>query len=345
MKAGELALSPLSALYSAAVRARLAAYERGLLKTSRLPKPVISVGNITVGGTGKTPLVEWICRELSAADRKVCVLSRGYGREKSNQRVLVSDGSTVLATEPEAGDEPLLLARNLVGIAAVISDANRLAAGLWAIENLGTDVFVLDDGFQHIQLERDLNVLVIDATNPFGGRQLLPNGRLREAVSGIGRADCTVITRADRARNLPSIKAEILELTSHRPVFVSAMKCRGLKSLAGEIITRKPTEPVAAFCAVGNPESFFIQLRAEGFNVSHAEQFPDHYRYTQPDIDRLIASSRSALATALVTTAKDSVKLTELHIPFPCYVLDINIQLYEQAEFHRLLEKTCSRKG
>ena len=344
MRTGEVVLSPLSALYSAAVRTRLAAYQRGLLSTSRLPKPVISIGNLTVGGTGKTPLVEWVCRAL-AADRKICVLSRGYGREKSKRRVVVSDGASVLATEPEAGDEPLLLARNLVGVAAVISDANRFSAGLWAVENLGADVFVLDDGFQHLQLERDLNVLVIDATDPWGGGHLLPTGRLREPLSGMARADCIVITRADRAPNLSSLKEEIAELTSGRPVFSSIMNVRGLKSLAGEIVGQKLSEPIAAFCGIGNPESFFTQLRAEGLTVARTERFPDHHRYNQTDIDKIIKNGTSAGAKALITTAKDSVKLTGLQIPMPCYVLDIDIQLNNDDEFRTLLNRAIGNKN
>ena len=345
MRTGEAVLSPLSALYNAAVRTRLAAYQRGLLSTSRLPKPVISIGNLTVGGTGKTPLVEWVCRELAAADRKICVLSRGYGREKSKRRVVVSDGASVLATEPEAGDEPLLLATNLVGIAAVISDADRFSAGLWAVENLGTDVFVLDDGFQHLQLARDLNVLVIDATDPWGGGHLLPTGRLRESISGMTRADCTVITRADRASNLESLKNEILELTSGRAVFSSIMNVRGLKSLAGEIVSHEISKPIAAFCGIGNPESFFTQLRAEGLVVTRTEQFPDHHRYNQADIEKIIKNATSAGAKALITTAKDSVKLTGLQIPMPCYVLEIDIQLTNEDEFRRLLNRAIGNKN
>src|SRR5688500_192500 len=177
-------LSPLSSLYRAVTQARLTAYKRGLFEVTKLAAPVISIGNLTTGGTGKTPLVEWVCRVLARDKRKVCILTRGYGRANPGVRVVVSDAFTVLATATEAGDEPFLLAQNLKGLAAVISDADRAAAGKWALENLGAEVLVLDDGFQHLGLARDLNILTIDATNPWGGGRLLPYGSLREPRSG-----------------------------------------------------------------------------------------------------------------------------------------------------------------
>src|ERR1044071_9842941 len=164
-----LILPPLSAIYSAVTRARVSAYRRGWLAIAKLPVPVISVGNLTVGGTGKTPLVEWVCNAIARETGKsVCVLTRGYGRIKSSSQVLVSDGKTLLAGERESGDEPYLLAQNLIGIAAVVCNSNRFAAGDWALKNLGSEVFVLDDGFQHLSLARDLDIITIDAMNPWG---------------------------------------------------------------------------------------------------------------------------------------------------------------------------------
>ena len=200
--ASSIVLAPLSVLYAAVTRTRLALYKRGVLKLSTLDAPVISVGNITTGGTGKTPLVEWVARALDRQGRKVCILTRGYGRENPNIRIVVSDGQRILANELEAGDEPRLLAENLLGLAAVISDADRFAAGQWANKEFGSDVFILDDGFQHLRLVRDLNIVTIDATNPWGGGRLLPYGRLREPRGVLSRADCVVITRADQAHDL-----------------------------------------------------------------------------------------------------------------------------------------------
>src|SRR5687768_10961141 len=212
-----LVLPPLSALYGAVTRTRLALYQRGTFHTTKLGRPVISVGNITAGGTGKTPLVEWVARNVAGAGKNVCILTRGYGRDNPQRQVVVSDGKTILATPAEAGDEPFLLATKLLGSAAVICNADRISAGRFAIETLGADCFVLDDGFQHLRLARDLNIVTIDATNPWGGGQLLPYGRLREPVSNLSRADCVVLTRCDQAENLETLQAEIRDLTGGRP--------------------------------------------------------------------------------------------------------------------------------
>src|SRR5678810_562776 len=151
---------PLSLLYGAVTRTRLSLYRRGTFQTTKLDRPVISIGNITTGGTGKTPLVEWVARTVASHGKKVCILTRGYGRKDPHLQVIVSDGYGVLASPAEAGDEPYLLATKLTGQAAVISSADRIAAGEEAIKDFGTECFVLDDGFQHLRLARDLNIAV-----------------------------------------------------------------------------------------------------------------------------------------------------------------------------------------
>src|SRR5688572_10241284 len=216
-------LSPLSSLYRAVTQARLTAYKRGLFEVTKLPVPVISIGNLTTGGTGKTPLVEWVSRELARRRRKICILTRGYGRENPGARVIVSDGSKVLTSAAEAGDEPFLLAQELIGLAAVVSDANRVAAGKWAIENLGADVFVLDDGFQHLAMARDLDIVTIDATNPWGGGRLLPAGRLQELRSGLGRAHCFVLTRANQSNQISYLTTSHQRIMSGRAILTSEM--------------------------------------------------------------------------------------------------------------------------
>jgi tetraacyldisaccharide 4'-kinase len=174
-----LALAPLGRLYGVAMRVRRGLYGSGRFRVNELGVPVISVGNLTTGGTGKTPLVEWIARELARTGQRVCILTRGYGRRSPGARVVASNGKEIVANAAQAGDEPLLLAETLNGLAAVISDADRVAAAGWAIENLRSEVFVLDDGFQHLRVARNLNILTIDATNPWGIRRLLPAGILR----------------------------------------------------------------------------------------------------------------------------------------------------------------------
>src|ERR1043165_9570726 len=173
--AATIALTPLSLVYGLAVRIRNGLYRTGIRKAHDVGAPVISVGNLTTGGTGKTPLVELIASRMAADGRRVCVLTRGYSR-KSAGRVVVSDNEAVLADVNDAGDEPLWLAENLRGRAAVVCDKNRVAAAQWAVGNLGSEILILDDAFQHQQIQRDVNVLVIDARNAFGNGRLLPAG-------------------------------------------------------------------------------------------------------------------------------------------------------------------------
>jgi tetraacyldisaccharide 4'-kinase len=328
-----LILPPLSVLYNAVTRTRLSLYRRGTFHATKLDRPVVSIGNITTGGTGKTPLVEWVARAVSAEGKKVCILTRGYGRDNPDRMVIVSDGRTILATPSEAGDEPFLLATNLLGGAAVISSADRVTAATEAIEQFDTDCFVLDDGFQHLRLERDLNIVTIDATNPWGGGHLLPYGRLREPLSGLNRADCIVITRTDQARNIDEVQTEIRKHAGDVPVFHSRMNTARITRLNHSPETLVP--PVAAFCAVGNPNSFFDSLTHE---VVSQKAFPDHHRYSQPEIDSLIDAARSAGANSLITTGKDAVKLRSLSFSLPCYVVEIEPRIENAEELIGLIK-------
>lgn len=323
-----LILPPLSALYSAVTRTRVSLYQRGTFRTTKLDRPVISVGNMTVGGTGKTPLVEWVAKTLAGAGKKVCILTRGYGRQHPQRQVIVSDGQAILATPAEAGDEPYLLASNLLGLAAVICNADRISAARDAIEVFGAECFVLDDGFQHLRLARDLNIVTVDATDPWGGGQLLPYGRLREPLSGLRRADCVVLTRCDQATNVDPLLNEIRSFIGFNPVFQSTMKPRR---------SPHPDGPIAAFCAVGNPNSFFEQLRNSGYEVVVEKAFRDHHAYTQKDIDNLIDAATRAGAQSLITTAKDAVKLRALKFSLPYSVFEVEIAVKDEELFKNLL--------
>lgn len=344
--ANSLILPPFSALYSLATRLRLAAYRRHLLSVSKLDAVVISVGNITTGGTGKTPLVEWVCRVLAEEGKRACVLTRGYRRQNPNEQVLVSDGNKVLADVAAAGDEPLLLARNLLGVAAVVCNSNRSEAGRWAINNLQSEVFVLDDGFQHLQLARDLNIVTIDATNPWGGG-LLPYGHLREPLSGLARADCVVLTRTDEQMGLESITVTLQKIVGQTPIFRSRMRTSGLRRLGGETLDQASSiqKSVAAFCGVGNPESFFNHLRREGFELALERVFPDHYNYHQVDVDRIVAEAKGKGAVSILTTAKDAVKLSSLHFEVPCYVLEIKISIEDEAQLIQLIRNQLNERS
>lgn len=316
-----LLLPPLSALYGAVTRTHLSLYQRGTLRTVKLERPVISVGNITAGGTGKTPLVEWVAKTLAREGKRVCILTRGYRRKNPRAQVVVSDGQSIMATPAEAGDEPFLLANNLLGSAAVICNADRVRAGRYAIEIFGSECFVLDDGFQHFRLARDLNIVTIDATNPWGGGRLLPYGRLREPISGLSRADCIVLTRCDQA-------ADVTHIRDLSPVFESTMRVVRPPQVEG---------PLAAFCAVGNPESFFEQVRKHGYELVFEKAFTDHHWYTQYDINNLIKAANESGAKSLITTAKDAVKLHSLSFSLPLHVLEVEIAIKNEAALVELI--------
>lgn len=332
-----LILPPLSTLYSAVTRTRLSLYQRGAFRTTKLDQPVISIGNMTVGGAGKTPLVEFVSKIIADAGKKVCILTRGYGRQNPERQVVVSDGRAILASPGEAGDEPYLLATNLLGLAAVISSADRISAARDAIEVFGAECFVLDDGFQHLRLARDLNIVTVDATNPWGSGQragqLLPYGRLREPLSGLRRADCVVLTRCDQVVNLDPLREQVRGLIHDRPIFESTMR---------PVRPQNPTDAVAAFCAVGNPPAFFAQLRNSGYELAIEKTFRDHHIYTQKDIDDLADGARRAGATSLITTAKDAVKLRSLSFPIPYSVFEIEIALEDEDLFRSLILKAAA---
>jgi tetraacyldisaccharide 4'-kinase len=333
-----------------AMRSRLALYRRGLLRVYRLGAPVVSVGNITTGGTGKTPLVEWLARATARENLRPCILTRGYGRRDTGRRVVVSDGESVLAEASAGGDEPCLLAERLQGLAAVISDADRVAAATWALEHLRSRLFILDDGFQHLRVARDLNILTVDATNPFGGERLLPHGRLREPLREMARADCCVITRAEQAADIDSLRAEVERLCDCHPVFLSRARTIGLRPLAEtparsiqESIEASLLSPnsapknVAAFCGLGNPRAFFAHLRSDGFAPGYTRAFADHHVYDQSDITALEQEAQARGAQALLTTAKDGVKLRKLKFQLPCYVVEIELEFDDEAAFRQLV--------
>jgi tetraacyldisaccharide 4'-kinase len=346
-RAATLALAPLSILYGAVVKARAAFYRNGIFRTQRIAAPVISVGNLTTGGTGKTPLVEWIAQRLAAEDRRVCILTRGYGRVNSNRRAIVSDGNRIVANVDEAGDEALLLAEALKGKAVVICDADRVSAANWAIEKFGTDVVVLDDGFQNLRIARDLNIVTVNATDAWKNGWLFPAGVLREPIKSLRRADCIILTRVTQPID-PELLKQIHE-TSKATVLTSRMvtsEVRRLKIPGGTNATESnDLRTVAAFCAIGNPQAFFDHLRSDNFELVHTASFHDHHKYTQADLDRITQEAIRHGAEALITTAKDEVKLRSMRFDLPCYVLEIEIEISTPEKLLELIEQAILAKS
>jgi tetraacyldisaccharide 4'-kinase len=337
---------PLNLLYGAAVRARMALYRKGVLSSFELGVPVISVGNITTGGTGKTPVVAWVAQALAREGLRVCVLTRGYGRKKEGKRVLVSDGKRILAEAEEGGDEPRLLAEMLRGTAAVVSDRDRVAAARWALEKLGSEVFVLDDGFQHLRVRRTLDIVTVDATNPFGGGRLLPQGRLREPPASLKRADLIIITRSEQAADINALKREVEELSGKKNTLISRTRTGAVRPLAHQ--THSPLHApssyrVAAFCALGNPQAFFRHLERSGFDLTYTRAFTDHHAYTQSDIEIITREALEHGAEALLTTAKDAVKLRSLRFDLPCFVVEIEFAFENELTLRKLLRQTIGK--
>lgn len=324
-------------LYGLTVRLRRVFYRLHFFKTWELPCRVVSVGNITLGGTGKTPTVIQVAKLLLKRNERPVVLSRGYGRDKESDLLVVSDGSVTAVDAGQGGDEPLLIASKLPGVPVVVG-ADRRRAGRLAIEKFQPDVLVLDDGFQHVRLKRDLNIALLDGGDPFGNGRLFPAGILREPLSALERADIVLITRADRAKDLESLKAVIRRNTG-AAIFTSRQvpidlfddltgATRPLSILRGA--------SVLAFSGIARPESFFSLLRDLGAIVRAEFSYPDHYRYGESDLAVITRKATDEKLAMTVTTEKDAVRLRPLK-PTGIWSLRVEEQVLEAAEWEKAI--------
>jgi tetraacyldisaccharide 4'-kinase len=261
--------------------------------------------------------------------------------------VLVSDGEIILADAKKTGDEPLELAEKLLGKAIVLADGDRVSAGLWAKEKFSVTAFVLDDAFQHRRVERDLDIVLINGTNPFGNGKSLQLGLLREPPENLARAGAIVITRANLADNIDDLKAHIAEFAPDVPVFTSWNRTSRVIELGGPKIEARGAgvgkigdvlpKKALAFCGLGNPESFFEQLRREGYNLAGTEVFRDHHNYTQEDIDLLERTAANAGAEILLSTQKDAVKLRGLYFERPCFAVESELVFDDEEGFREMI--------
>jgi tetraacyldisaccharide 4'-kinase len=324
----------LSLPYGVAVRIRILFYSIGLLKTKHLPCPVISVGNITVGGTGKTPVVMALARGLREKGISVAILSRGYkGRKPSGP--LVSDGKNILLSPGESGDEPFLMAQTL-RVIPVLAGRDRFENGQMALQQFGVRVLILDDGYQHLRLHRDLNILLIDSQIGFGDQTLLPRGILREPLAYLRRAHVFLLTKAEQPGTYQQLETILHEINPSSRVFHSHYEPTGLISPEGkwEELHSLQGKRVLAVSGIANPNYFYSLLKRCGMTILGEMVLPDHYFYTARDLISIQEKVRNL--DWVVTTEKDMVKLKILNIDYlPIRALRIELRIWEEEEFYR----------
>jgi tetraacyldisaccharide 4'-kinase len=288
-------LRAVSVPYGGVVRLRNWLFDKGFKGSTRVNVPVVSVGNLTLGGTGKTPCVEYIARFYRTRGLRVAVLSRGYGSENGHN------------------DEALVLEENLPDVPH-LQGADRVALAGIAIEELESELLILDDGFQHRRLARDLDLVLIDATSPWGYDRLFPRGLLREPVSSLQRADAVLLTRCDQVErpDIERLRQRVAALAPQMPVVETSHRPAGWINAEQQSIelSRFAERPMAAFCGIGNPEAFRGTLVGLGATVMDFRSFPDHHNYSRADVEELRTWARhQAVDCIIVTTQKDLVKL------------------------------------
>jgi tetraacyldisaccharide 4'-kinase len=327
----------LGGAFGAISALRAAAYRRGLLPRHRLAGPVVSVGNLGVGGSGKTPVVEAIARLLRDKGEPVAILSRGYRGRFSGDALVVSDGSSVLATAAEAGDEPVMLARALPGVVVAVG-RRRDVVGRAVEARFGRRVHVLDDGFQHLRLERDLDVVCLDVRDLED--QPLPAGRLRERPAALSRADLVLLTRLEAASEA-ELRALETRLGPERTLRVER-RVTGCTTLAGAAAER----PARAFvlAAIARPERLERDVASLGGAIAGRAFFRDHHAWSAAELAAVARDARAAGADAIVTTAKDAVRLEGAPLPeLPLVVLHIEARVQDQARLAARLERAVRK--
>jgi tetraacyldisaccharide 4'-kinase len=326
-------LSLLSAGYRIALATRDRAYRWGLLSTGRLSCPVISVGNITLGGSGKTPLVELVVQSLLEAGVAPAVVSRGYGRNTRGAHI-VADRRGVQLSPRAAGDEPVLLAERLPGVAILVGE-NRLEAGQLAVEACAAGAVVLDDGFQHRTLTKDLEIVAINGRAPWGNQRLFPRGMLREPLSALHRADLLVATNPPQASDVDSLE-RVARRYTRAPLLVARYEIADARNANGDGVLHVGALEgcrLLAFAGVGSPKGFAETLASARVRSAGLVEYPDHHWYTEADLRELDAQARGLGAEGLITTEKDWMRLRGLDRPRgPLWVLSVRLVLESGRE-------------
>jgi len=359
-----LTLKLLSRVYRALIQFRLFLYANGILRHHTLGCQVISVGNLTVGGTGKTPVVEVFARELAKEGRKVAVLSRGYKksepafverllntvllRDRRRPPRVVSDGGQLLLDSAMSGDEPYMLASNLPDV-AVLVDKDRVKSGRYAVNKLGCDTLILDDGFQYLALKHRVEIVLVDRTNPFGNRHILPRGVLREPVKNIKRADFIFLTKSDGTGN-EELKAELRRLNG-RAEIIECKHCarhvQNVFSAEQRPLTFLRGLDVVTVAGIAVPAGFEGELERRGARLIDRHRFADHHRYSQQEIIDIINRAKARRAQAVLTTEKDAVRFPRLdRCDVPVYFLRVDIEILSgEEDFQKCISRICFRNA
>jgi tetraacyldisaccharide 4'-kinase len=331
-------LLPIAAGFRAGLTLRRAAYRHGIFKTYRLTRPVVSVGNLTVGGTGKTPLVIYIAEKLVERGWAPCILTRGYGRSMGGA-VAMAPGIHRSINPRQVGDEPALMARALLKVPIMVS-AHRFRAGHMAETRFAVDVHILDDGFQHWALARDVDIVTLDATEDLATAALLPAGRLREPRSALARADVIVLTRTELADPQGHLES-IARINPRAAVFQSSLLLHSLVDVESGVSYSAEdfrNRRVMAFCGIGNPRAFFSNLRKWGMDVVQEVAYRDHYSYGAGELRRLGTRARKANAEFLLTTEKDAVNFPlEWRSELPVIACGARLQIQDSAAFEEAI--------
>jgi tetraacyldisaccharide 4'-kinase len=335
-----------SPLYGMAMVLRAFLYRQNVLRSETLPVPVISVGNLTMGGTGKTPMVLYVTRYLLGLGKKPAIVSRGYGGKARGPVHVVSNGSEVLLSPALAGDEPVMLAGALPGVPVLIAP-RRIHACRRAVSEFAAEVIVMDDGFQHLAVRRDVDLVLFGAGKLLGSGRVFPGGELREPFSALKRAHAFVITGVDNG-NRAEVKAfrRLLRgIFPEKPVFsgeylpVSLLHSKENRTFA---IERAKMIPLFGFAGIAHPDAFQRTLQRERFLLTGFKAFPDHHLYGAEDVRILVESALALRARALITTEKDFVKLRPFFAEFP--ILALKIELLMGEDFDLFLSSRLGRK-
>jgi tetraacyldisaccharide 4'-kinase len=335
-------MSPLSRLYGKALELRAGWYASGRIVSHALPRPSVSVGNLTFGGTGKTPVVELLARRFRFEGWRPAILSRGYGRS-THGVVVVSAGEGALVNAERGGDEPVALATATSGVIVVVGERRVEAARRAA--DLGADIFVLDDGFQHLAVARDVNLLLLDAKNPFGGGRTPPGGRLREPLAAMRRADAILFTRVERGGPDAEAIAAVTRTHPSAPIFHARFRGTGLRDEEGSPVevASLAGRRFVSVCGVAEPGQFAATLAEMSLAPEERIELRDHQRYRERHLARIHKAAERTGATFLVTTEKDAVKLVG-RTALPVLTVRLSVEIVETGFFPFLAARLSSAR-